>query len=80
MYLVYDYVASFHVVFITVKYNYGYKICIDARKFEDAKGVIRSRKSRKYRQYNDHKKKDKRTNNIYKTVCRKLKIEQHEPH
>ena len=32
-------------------------------KFEDTKGVIRSRKSKKDRQYNGQIKKDKRTNN-----------------
>jgi len=31
--------------------------------FEDTKGAIRSRKSKKYRQHNDQKKEDKRTNN-----------------
>ena len=35
--------------------------------FEDIKGVIRIRKS-KDRQYNDQKKKNKRTNNDYKTL------------
>jgi hypothetical protein len=32
-------------------------------KIEDAKGVIRSRKSKNIRQYNGQKKKDKMTNN-----------------
>ena len=31
--------------------------------FEDTKGLIRIRKSKKSRQHNDQKKKDKRTNN-----------------
>ena len=31
--------------------------------FEDAKGVIRSCKSKKYRQYHDQRKSDKNTNN-----------------
>jgi hypothetical protein len=44
--------------------------------FEDTKGVIRIRKSKKGRQHNDQKKKDKRTIMIFK---RKPKIEQHEP-
>jgi len=48
------------------------------RKVEDTKGVIRSRKSKKDWQYNDQKK--KRQTIIYKTLHRKLKIEQHEPH
>jgi len=44
------------------------------------KRVIRIRKSNKDRTYNGLKKKDKRTNNDQKTLHRKLKIEQHEPH
>ena len=44
-------------------------------KFEDVKGAIRSRKS-KERQYNA--KKTKGQTMIYKTLHRKLKIEQHE--
>jgi len=35
--------------------------------FEDIKGVIRFRKLKKNRQYNNQKKKDKRTNRINKT-------------
>jgi hypothetical protein len=34
-------------------------------KFEDTKGVIRSRKSKNDRQYNGQRKKDKRTRKIY---------------
>ena len=41
-------------------------------KFEDAKGVIRSRKS-KCRQYNDQKKKYKRTNNDLQNITQKTK-------
>jgi hypothetical protein len=44
-------------------------------RFEDTKGVIRSRKS-KDRQHNGQKKKNSM---IYKTLHRKLKIQQHEP-
>ena len=43
-------------------------------KFEDANGVIRSRKSNE----NDQIKKGQTM--IYKTLHRKLKIEHHEPH
>ena len=50
---------------------------IGKEKFEDAKGVIRSRKSRKDRQYYGQKKTDKHR---YTYLHRKLKIEQHEPH
>jgi len=48
-------------------------------KFEDTKGVLRFRKSEKDRQHNGQKKKSKWTTTIYKTLHRKLKIEQHEP-
>ena len=44
-------------------------------KFEDTKGIIRSRKSKKDRQHNGLKKKDKSTNNNErKTLHIKLKI------
>jgi hypothetical protein len=42
--------------------------------------VIRCCKSKKERQYSVLKKKEKRTNNDYKTLCRKLKTDQHKPH
>ena len=35
----------------------------NSEKFEDSKGVIRCRKSKKERQYNGHKKKNEWTNN-----------------
>jgi hypothetical protein len=48
---------------------------------EDIREIIRNYKSRKDRQYNDQKKKDKRKQNvIYKTLHRKLKIGPREPH
>ena len=52
------------------------------RKVEDTKGVIRSRKSKKDRQYNGQKKEDKRTNNILQSTTQKTIdwIEQHELH
>ena len=37
-------------------------------KFEDIKGVIRIRKSKKNRQHNGQKKKDKRTNNDLQNI------------
>ena len=43
--------------------------------FEDTKGIIRIRKSKKVRQGNGQKKKDKRTNNDLQTLHIKLKIE-----
>jgi len=43
-------------------------------KFEDTKGVIRIRKSKKDRQHNGQKKKDKRTNNDLQNIHIKLKI------
>jgi hypothetical protein len=49
-------------------------------KFEDTKGVIRSRKRNKDRQYNRDKKRDNSPNNDLQNIHRNLKIEQHEPH
>ena len=43
--------------------------------FEDNKGVIRIRKSKKDRQHNGQKKKDKRTNKEIQNIDIKLKIE-----
>ena len=48
-------------------------------KFEDTKGVIRSRKSKKDRQYNGQKG-DKGQRTIYKTLHIKVEIEKHKPH
>ena len=39
--------------------------------FEDTKGVIRIRKSKKDKQHNDQKKKDKRTNNDLQNITQK---------
>jgi hypothetical protein len=49
-------------------------------KFENIKGVIKNSKSKNI-QYNAQKIKDKRKMiyKIYKTLCRKLNIEQHKP-
>ena len=44
--------------------------------FEDTNGVIRSRKSKKYRQNNGQRKGTKGQTAIYKTLHEKLKIEQ----
>jgi hypothetical protein len=41
--------------------------------FEDTKGVIRIRKSKKDRQHNGQKKKDKRTNNDLQNITQKTK-------
>jgi hypothetical protein len=41
--------------------------------FEDTKGVIRIRKSKKNRQHNSQKKKDKRTNNDLQNIAHKTK-------
>ena len=69
---------------VQVKFEVNLKEQIDSgnthsviRKVEDTKGVIRSRKSKKETQHNGQKKKGQAT--IYKTLHRKLKIEQKEP-
>ena len=49
-------------------------------RFEEAKGVMKSRKSKEGRQLNDQKKKDKVLAMINKRLHRKLKIKQHEHH
>jgi len=51
-----------------------------SEEFEDIKGAIRIRISKKNRHHNGHKKKYKRTNNNLQHMHIKLKIEQHEPH
>jgi hypothetical protein len=48
--------------------------------FEDTKGIIRIRKSKKDRQLNGQKKKSNRTNTDLQNIYIKLKIESHEPH
>ena len=48
--------------------------------FEDTKGVIRIRKSKKDRQHIGLKKKDKMTNNDLQNITIKLKMGQHEPY
>jgi hypothetical protein len=48
---------------------------VNEEEFEDTKGVIRIRKSKKNRQYNDQKKKYIRTNNDLQNIHIKLKIE-----
>ena len=48
---------------------------IALEEFEDSKGVIIIRKSKKTRQHNDQKKKDKRTNNDIHYMHTKLTIE-----
>jgi hypothetical protein len=51
------------------------KLRVTYEQFEDTKGVIRTRKSNKGRRYNG-----KGQTLIYKTLHRKLRIEQHETH
>ena len=49
------------------------------KEFADTKGIIRIRKSKKDRQHNGQRNKQRSTT-IYKTLHRKPKIEQHELH
>ena len=48
--------------------------------FEDTKGVTIIRTSKKNRQHNDQKKKDKRRNNALQNIHIILKNQEHEPH
>ena len=50
-------------------------IFFSLEEFEDTKGAIRNRISKKNRQHNGQKKKDKRTNNDLQNIHIKLKIE-----
>ena len=50
------------------------KISNTQEEFEDTKGVIRIHISKKNRQYNGQKKKDKRTNSDLQNIHIKLKI------
>jgi len=50
-------------------------VVLSKEKFEDTKGVIRIRKSKKDRQHNDQKKRTKGQTTIYKTIHIKSKIE-----
>jgi hypothetical protein len=59
---------------------WGVHVLIMLEEFEDTKGVIRSRKSKKDKQHNGQKKKEKRTNNDLQNIHIKLKIESHESH
>jgi hypothetical protein len=49
--------------FFSVGQNINIIYSIRKEMFEDTKGVIRSRKSNKDRQYNDHNINDRKTNN-----------------
>jgi hypothetical protein len=60
--------------------SWRYQLLIDEKvmmyeEFEDTKGVIRIRISKKNRQHNCQKKKYKRTNNDLQNIHIKLKIE-----
>ena len=50
------------------------------QEFEDTKGVIRIRKSKKDRQHNGQKKKDKRTNNDLQNIAQKINNRATESH
>jgi hypothetical protein len=55
-------------------------IMFPEEEFEDTKGIIRIRKSKKDRQHDGQKKKDKRTHNYLENIHITLKIELHESH
>ena len=60
--------------FLVVTYP-NLEVLRSQEEFEDTKGVIRIRKSKKDRQHNGQEKKDKRTNNDLQNVTQSLKIE-----
>ena len=55
---------------VTIYWLHDY-IFLQEEKFDDTKGVIKSRKSKKDRQYNGQKKKNKRTNNDLQIIRQK---------
>jgi hypothetical protein len=60
----------------TKNYGYGHLYLREENKsLKIAKGVIRIRKSKKYRQYNGQKKKDTKTSYDLQNIHIKLKIE-----
>ena len=56
---------------ITSLKNNNPSVWFDFKKFEDTKGVFGVRKSKKDRQHNGQKKKDKRTNNDLQNMSHK---------
>jgi hypothetical protein len=52
----------------------AHDVFLEKEELKDIKGVIRIRKSKKNRQYNDQKEKYKRTNNDLQNIHIKLKI------
>jgi hypothetical protein len=65
------YQHSLHVLF----YYHHTPLSMNIEEFEDTKGVIRIRISKKNRKHNGQKKKYKRTNNDLHNIHIKLKIE-----
>ena len=61
-------------LFNYVQLYFSYIVSV-VEEFEDTKGVIRIRKSKKNKQYNDQKKKFKRKNKNQQNIHIKLKIE-----
>ena len=59
----------------TKGYNFNQCYFILKEEFEDTKGVIRIRTSKKNRQHNGQKKEDKMTNNDLQSIYIKLKTE-----
>ena len=66
-------------VFAYVSSIFACQLHIRIEKFKDTKVVIRGRNAKTGRQCNGQKKKDKEQTMIYKTLHRKLKIDQHKP-
>jgi hypothetical protein len=66
---------TFCVVFCQLLLLQTIALSVLQEELEDTKGVIRNRISKKNRQHNGQKKKDKRTNNDLQNIHIKLKIE-----
>ena len=63
-----------------MSWYHGYKTVEYEFSIEDTKEIIRIRKSKKDRQHNGRKKKDKMINNDLQNIHIKLKIEKRELH
>ena len=73
LYIMYITPSTEVVRYLSVNNSYA---SLYQEKFEDAKGVIRSLKSKTDRQYNDQKIKVKRPNNNLQNTTQKTKVEQ----
>ena len=80
LFVFYYYSNLYELAFKSLHVFFYYYIVKLKEEFEDTKGVIIIRISKKNRQHNGQNKKYKRTNNDLQNIQIKLKIELREPH